>query len=112
MDQVVIINRNDLKEELGDLKKEVLENIVEDIFARIHEIHPPGREVMTMGQLCQRWQVDKQSVVRWVRRESHPLPVHYVGGNPRFHLAEVDDWSKAEAARRLRKAENVTETVQ
>lgn len=106
MQSVVIINREELKAELAGLKSEVLETIVEDVFAKIHETHPPGREVMTIEQLCERWQVTKQSILRWVRRDKYSLPVHYVGGDPRFHLAEVDEWSKAEASRRLGKSDD------
>lgn len=60
---------------------------------------------MTVKQLADRWQVTQQSILNGVRREENPLPVHYVGGNPRFHLTEVDAWSKAEAIRRFDKTD-------
>lgn len=99
MDQVVIINRNELKAVLSEICKEILA----ELFDEIKRAHPPEREIMTLEQLASRWQVSKQSLLNWIKREENPLPVHYVGGNPRFHLVEVDAWSKMEAVRRLNK---------
>lgn len=60
-------------------------------------------EVMTLAQLAKYWQVTKMSIHNWTRRKEFPLPIHYTGGNPRYHKIEVDSWSKLEAARELAK---------
>ncbi len=97
MNTAIIISESELRQQLS----EIVRTVVSEIFDEIKNTHPPLREVMTMTQLADYWQVTKQSVMRWTRRENFPLPVHYVGGDPRFHLTEVNQWSKDEAAQKL-----------
>lgn len=85
------------KEELEKIVSEIVSSVVEEI----KNAHPPTREVMTLRQLADYWQVTRQSILNWSRREHYRLPIHYVGGDPRFHLSEVNIWSKEEAMRKL-----------
>jgi hypothetical protein len=59
------------------------------------------RPVMTLAQLAEHLQVSKTAIQKWVKRLDHPLPVHYLGADPRFHLSEVNVWSREEAERKL-----------
>ncbi len=93
----IIISETELKQTLSEISR----NIVSEMFAEIKRTHPPQREVMTVKQLAEYWQVTQQSLWNWIKRDENRLPVHYVGGDPRFHLSEVDLWSKEEANRKL-----------
>jgi predicted DNA-binding transcriptional regulator AlpA len=64
----------------------------------------PSREILTLSQLAAEWQVSKQAIINWTRRESFNLPVHYLGSEPRFHRSEIDEWSREEARRKLANA--------
>jgi predicted DNA-binding transcriptional regulator AlpA len=107
MPTAIIINQDELKETLSGISKD----IISGMFEEIKSSHPPAREVMTLTQLADYWQVTKQSIINWVKRDEFPLPVHYVGGDPRFHLSEINAWSKMEGLRRLNK-EDVSEVLQ
>jgi predicted DNA-binding transcriptional regulator AlpA len=64
----------------------------------------PARNVLTLSQLADEWQCSKQSIINWTRRDEFPLPVHYLGSDPRFHRSEVEQWSRDEAQRKLANA--------
>jgi tRNA U34 5-carboxymethylaminomethyl modifying GTPase MnmE/TrmE len=102
MNVAIIINEDELKNKLSEISREILAGLFDEIRAA----HPPAREVMTIAQLAGHWQVGKSSILNWVRREDSPLPCHYVGSDPRFHLSEVNVWSKNEALMRLNRKKN------
>lgn len=60
---------------------------------------------MTMAQLAEYLQVTAQSIRNWIRRckTENPLPFHSVGEDPRFHVTEINEWSRREAERQTEK---------
>lgn len=61
--------------------------------------------VMTITETAAYFKVTEQSIWNWVNRlsDDNPLPIRYAGGNPRFNLAEVDEWSIREAERKRKR---------
>lgn len=78
--------------------KDTVEEAVRDA---LRDIIKPQRTVFTLSQLADEWQCSKQAIINWTRKTAHPLPVHYLGSDPRFHKSEVDQWSREEAQRKL-----------
>jgi hypothetical protein len=73
------------------------------------------RDVFTADQLAERFQVTKQAVMNWTKRDGHknPLPVHFLGTEARFIWSEVLEWTREETRRkRGTKGVSVTDTVQ
>lgn len=103
MSGVVIISKDELHKTLAEIAGKVLDEIE---FSR-----PKPREVMTLAQLAEFWQVRKQTIIVWTKRprNQNPLPVDYVGSEPRFFYGEIRQWSKVEKERRMAK---IAEKVQ
>lgn len=76
--------------------KQIVKEVIQD---QLKDVRPPAK--LTLKQLADEWQVARQSIMAWTRRDQFKLPVHYVGSDPRFHRDEVEAWSKAEAERKL-----------
>lgn len=55
---------------------------------------------MTKKQLAEYLQVDPQSITNWQNRSENPLPHGYVGADPRYYLAEVQQWTRENEKRR------------
>lgn len=98
MCEITIIKKSDIEE----LLLQMVDSVVAQLIEKTNLKPTPG--VMTLQQLAEYWQVSKQSIINWVKREEYSLPVHYVGGDPRFHLMEVNTWSKSEGIRRLERS--------
>jgi excisionase family DNA binding protein len=88
MDNLVLINKSDLEAMFKDVALKLQSSEI--------------REVMTLKQLAEYLQASRQSLLNWTKRSNHPLPVHYIGADPRFHRSEVDQWSKEEADLKLK----------
>lgn len=97
----IILNTDDLRQTLSELSLEVSQAIITQLRSEM----PVLRPVMTMAQLADYLQVSTQSIRNWIRRDkiSNPLPFHAVGGDPRFHLNEINEWTAREAARQSNK---------
>ena len=97
----IILNRDELRETLTEISIQVTQSVLEQIRAE----KPVARQVMTMAQLAEYLQVTNQSIRNWIRRDENdnPLPLHGVGADPRFHLSEIDEWTRREAARQTEK---------
>ena len=97
----IILNRDELRETLTAISLEVTQSVLDQIRAET----PVARPVMTMAQLADYLQVTTQSIRNWIRRSENdnPLPLHGVGGDPRFHLSEINEWSRREAERQSKK---------
>ncbi|MBS3915567.1 MAG: hypothetical protein KG003_13815 [Bacteroidetes bacterium] len=95
MNGVVIIQQDELEQKLEEVAGRVLDRLE---FSR-----PKPREVMTLAQLADFWQVNKQSILNWMNREpdDNPLPVDYVGSDPRFFYSEIREWSGREKERKF-----------
>ena len=98
MNTAVIITKEELKSALAEISREMQKNFFEQYFA--NSAFP--REVMTVAQLCEYLQVSQQSIFNWIKRakENNPLPVKYVGDDPRFYLDEIKDWIYLESVRK------------
>lgn len=105
----IILNESELKQTLREMSVEISQTVVSKMLID----SPPARAVMTARQLAEYLQVTERSISVWTRRKINPLPVGYVGSDPRFFADEVRDWMKREAARKLHKTdENITEILQ
>ena len=93
----IILNESELKKTLQDISIE----IAETVFTKMRTDSPPARDVMTTRQLAEYLQVTERSIAVWTRRKVNPLPVGYVGSDPRFFIDEVREWMKREAIRKL-----------
>ncbi len=100
---VIIINKDELKQTLVEVASQV--------YDQIEYSRPKPREVMTLGQLADFWQVKKQSILVWVNRapDKNPLPVDYVGADPRFFYSEIREWSRREKERKFAKRQKQIE---
>ena len=101
MKQALILGFEDIDE-----LSEILAN---KIIARIENSEslkaskPEKNSLLTTKQIAKYLNVSTQSILNWVKRDTDPLPVHYVGADPRFDLKEIKEWSKREADRKLHK---------
>lgn len=103
----IILNKEELRETLTEISLEVSQTIINQIRAET----PVVRPVMTMAQLADYLQVSTQSIRNWVRRhhDDNPLPQHGVGGDPRFHFTEINEWSRREAERQFERRRKKSE---
>lgn len=99
--EFIILKKDELKATLTEMSQELSEIIVAKIRAENTGIRP----VLTMSQLAEYLQVSTQSIRNWMRRaeNDNPLPHHGVGGDPRFHLDEINSWSRQEVFRQKRR---------
>jgi hypothetical protein len=58
------------------------------------------RDCMDIHQLAEYLQCSEQSIRNWQNRSDNPLPHGYIGADPRYYLAEVQQWTRENAARR------------
>ena len=88
-----------------DVLKQTLVEVASQVYDQIEYSRPKPREVMTLAQLAEFWQVKKQSILVWVNRapDENPLPVDYVGSDPRFFYSEIREWSRREKERKFAK---------
>lgn len=94
MDRLILIQSSEFRE--------IVANAVSEGVERSKET--TARKTLTLNQLADEWQCSRQAILNWIKREHHPLPVHYLGSTPRFHRYEVESWSRAEGQRRLKEA--------
>ena len=97
MNAAIILNQDELRETLTEISLQITQSVLDQIRAE----NPVARPVMTLAQLADYLQVTTQSIHNWIRRDENdnPLPVRGVGADPRFHLSEIDEWTRREAAR-------------
>jgi hypothetical protein len=71
---------------------------------RIDEDSPAAmnapRDCMDIHQLADYLQCSEQSIRNWQNRSDNPLPHGYIGADPRYYLAEVQQWTHENAERR------------
>lgn len=88
---------------LKSLFKECLREIVREELST-HQDSPAvenaPRDCMTKKQVAEYLQVDPQSITNWQNRSDNPLPHGYVGADPRYYLAEVQQWTRENKKRR------------
>jgi len=58
------------------------------------------RDCMDIHQLADYLQCSEQSIRNWQNRSDNPLPHGYIGADPRYYLAEVQQWTHENAERR------------
>lgn len=58
------------------------------------------RDCMDIHQLADYLQCSEQSIRNWQNRSDNPLPHGYIGADPRYYLAEVQQWTHENAKRR------------
>ena len=58
---------------------------------------------LTRAQAATYLQVSEKSIGEWSKRppEENPLPVAYVGADPRYRRTALDEWAAEESRRRL-----------
>ena len=81
-----------------------LSEVIRKVF---REEVPPLRACLTRAQLAEEWQCSEQAIKNWTERRDDPLPVDYIGADPRYYRAEFSKWTKEEAARKNRKLKAV-----
>ena len=99
MKNVVIIDEDELQLKLADWSCNLLMLVIEKIRAeRLYE-----EDAVTLVQVAEHLRVSTQSILNWSRRNEHenPLPIHYVGADPRFYISEIKGWSRREAEIKL-----------
>jgi len=89
MNKIVVVNGDDLRFLIAEAVSEALSREPKLL-----------RGTLTLRQLSEQWQCSKQSILNWIDREKHPLPVRYIGSDPRFDRHDVDHWSKENARRK------------
>jgi predicted DNA-binding transcriptional regulator AlpA len=81
--------------EVSDLERMLRAIVREELTSKDEPL-----KMLTVSQIAKHLQVSKQSINNWTGRTLYPMPVHYAGGEPRFYLHEVDQWTLEEAARK------------
>jgi predicted DNA-binding transcriptional regulator AlpA len=52
-----------------------------------------AKQLRTPVELCKEFGVSRATLVKWISRDSDPLPCHYLSGRePRFLISEVIPW--------------------
>jgi hypothetical protein len=82
----------------------IKENVQLAVKEALQDVLKPRREIFTLQQLAEEWECSRQSIINWTRLPEHPLPVHYLGADPRFHRSEIEQWSRENAQRKLANA--------
>ena len=95
-----------------NLDQTMIETWLEGIVRRVvreEQLQPPAPvpvpvpECMTRKQCAKYFQVSELSIFNWQNRPEAPLPHAYVGDEPRYYLAEIQQWSRDEAVRQKKK---------
>jgi hypothetical protein len=88
---------------IKSLFKECLREVVREELAT-HSgstpIEDAPRDCMDIHQLADYLQCSEQSIRNWQNRSDNPLPHGYIGADPRYYLAEVQQWTHENAKRR------------
>ena len=88
---------------LKSLFKECLREVVREEIGT-HKDSPAvenaPRDCMDIHQLAHYLQCSEQSIRNWQNLSDHPLPHGYIGADPRYYLAEVQQWSHENGERR------------
>jgi hypothetical protein len=88
---------------IKSLFKECLQEVVlEELSTRSGSTaaEDAPRDCMDIHQVAKYLQCSEQSIRNWQNLTDHPLPHGYVGADPRYYLAEVQQWTHENAERR------------
>ena len=88
---------------LKSLFKECLREIVREELPTHQDspaIENAPRDCMDIHQLADYLQCSEQSIRNWQNRSDNPLPHGYIGADPRYYLAEIQQWTRDNAERR------------
>ena len=98
MTTAVILSKEDLQSALVEIINQEFHKTALNEHLSLTRL----RAVMTVAQLGEDLQVTQQSIFNWIRRPKgdNPLPVRYVGNDPRFYLDEINEWTHIETVRK------------
>ncbi|HEX8370457.1 MAG TPA: helix-turn-helix domain-containing protein [Pyrinomonadaceae bacterium] len=97
-----------LEQSMREIMKSAVEEANAPLLQKIDGLERQIKSLlsqMTIKQAAEYLKVTEQSIRNWSERneDENPFPIHHAGGDPRFIRAEIDQWSKVEAERRLNK---------